>query len=66
MADVEVKTESVKSEMKLELSVLRKNSVRLFNVTSSTFDGAMVGQTGPLTVSTAKSIIERFKKGVAK
>lgn len=66
MADVEVKTEPVKSEMKLELSVLRKNSVRLFNVTSSTFDGAMSGQKGPLTVSAAKDIIERFKKGVAR
>ena len=64
-----VKTENSpaeKSEKKYDLAVLRKNCVNLLGVTTSTFDGAMSGQTGPLSVDAAKNIIETWKKGVAK
>lgn len=53
-------------EKAYELNILRKNSVKLFGVTTSTFDGAMGGQTQPLTVTAAKGIIEKWKKGAAR
>ncbi len=47
------------------LSDLRSSSVKLFGVTTSTFDGAMQKQKGPLSIAGAKAIIENWKKGVA-
>ncbi len=62
-----VKAEAVAPEpQKFGIPVLRKSSVRLFGVTSSTFDGAMWGRTGSFTVEEASKIIEAWKKGVAK
>ena len=48
-----------------DLSDLRSSSVKLLGVTTSTYDGAMQNQTGPLSISEAKAIIENWKKGVA-
>ncbi len=64
-AKITAKTEGVSGEKAYELSVLRKDSLRLFGVTTSTFDGAMSGQAAPLTINAAKGIIEKWKKGVA-
>lgn len=61
-----VKADDSCKEKAYDLSALRKNSIKLFGVSSSTFDGAMVGQTMPLTVNTAKGIIEKWKKGAAR
>ncbi|MDE5564984.1 MAG: hypothetical protein K2I93_07490 [Oscillospiraceae bacterium] len=55
-----------KPDKKYDLAVLRKSCVNLLGVTTSTFDGAMSGQKGPLSVDEAKNIIETWKKGVAK
>ncbi len=60
------KSESIPKEKTYELSALRKNSMRLFGVTTSTFDGAMSGQTTPLTINAAKGIIEKWKKGAVR
>lgn len=49
-----------------ELETLRKDSVKLFGVTSSTFDGAMLGKTGPLSIDAASNIITNFLKGAVK
>lgn len=54
------------TEKAYDLAVLRENSVKLLGVTSSTFDGAMSGQKGQITISAARGIIETWKKGVAK
>ena len=65
----EVKTapkETAPKDKAFGMAVLRKNSMKLFNVSTSTFDGAMVGQTGPLTINAAKGSIEKWKKGVAR
>ena len=64
-AKTAVKTEAASKERVFALSTLRKNSMKLFGVTTSTFDGAMTGQTGPLTVNAAKGMIEKWKKGAA-
>lgn len=64
-AKTAVKAENASGEKTYELSALRKNSVELFGITTSTFDGAMSGQAAPLTINAAKGIIEKWKKGVA-
>lgn len=56
----------VKKEAAYPLDTLRKDSVKLFNVTTSTFDGAMAGQNGPMTIARAREIIEAWKRGVVK
>lgn len=69
MSNKAVKTESVpvtKKETAFPLDVLRKDSVKLFNVTTSTFDGAMTGQSGPLTIAKASEVIEAWKRGVVR
>lgn len=53
------------AEKVYDLSDLRSSSVKLLGVTTSTFDGAMHGQTGPLSIAEAKAIIENWKKGAA-
>lgn len=60
------KEEPVSKEKAYDLAVLRENSVKLLGVTTSTFDGAMNGREGQLTLSAAKSIIENWKKEVAR
>ncbi len=56
----------VAKEAEFPVEVLRKDSVKLFGVTTSTFDGAMDGHAGPYTVAQAKEIIEGWKRGVVK
>lgn len=55
----------VSAEKSYDISALRNNCVKLLGVTTSTFDGAMQDQTGPLSISEEKAIIENWKKGVA-
>ena len=57
---------AVKKATEIPLDTLRKDSVTLFGVTTSTFDGAMDGQEGPFTIAKAKEIIETWKRGVVK
>lgn len=53
------------TEKVYDIPTLRSSSVQLLGVTTSTFDGAMQRQTGPLSVTQAKAIIEDWKKGEA-
>ncbi len=46
---------------KYKLDDLRKNCLALFNVTISTFDGAVTGLTGEYTVIEIKNIIDKWK-----
>ncbi len=46
---------------KYRLDDLRKNCLALFNVTVSTFDGAVTGLTGEYTISEIKNIINKWK-----
>lgn len=64
-AKTAVKADVSPKEKTYELSMLRRNSIKLFGVTTSTFDGAMSGQNAPLTISDAKGIIEKWKRGAA-
>jgi len=49
------------AEKKYKLDDLRKNCLALFNVTVSTFDGAVTGLTGEYTISEIKNVIEKWK-----
>lgn len=68
-ADVsENETESVKNvaekEAKYSITKLRKNSISLFGVTQSTFDGAMYGHDNKeYTINEAKAILEGWLYG---
>lgn len=53
------------AEQTYELSALRSSCVKLFGVTTSTFDGAMQGRMEPLSIAEVKTIIENWKKGAA-
>lgn len=56
--------ESVKEQPKFKLSVLRENAIKLFAVTTSTFDGATYGMdvNKDYTVDEIKKIITNWKK----
>jgi hypothetical protein len=43
---------------KFSVEQLRKHCVRLFGISSSTFDGAMYGKKEPMTIEEAKAIIK--------
>lgn len=58
----DLKTEPVSEVVKFDLATLRKDSLKLFGVTTSTFDGAMYGKTGPYSVAEANDIIQRWGK----
>ncbi|MSS13637.1 hypothetical protein [Porcincola intestinalis] len=45
---------------KFSIAQLRTHCVRLFNITSSTFDGAMYGHTEPMTVEEAQRVIKEW------
>lgn len=45
---------------KFSIAQLRAHCVRLFNITSSTFDGAMYGHTEPMTVEEAQRVIKEW------
>jgi len=67
---VKEKTEATVSADKapvqmFDVQTLRGSCLKLFGVTTSTFDGAMHGQKGPFSIAEAKSIIEGWKKGEA-
>lgn len=49
-------------EKEFPLSVLRKNSIKLFGVTTATFDGAMSEVEGPLTIAEARNTIDAWSK----
>lgn len=49
-------------ETKFPISVLRKNCVTLFKVTTSTFDGATYGKNGEYTVGEMKNLIDSWGK----
>ncbi len=57
---------STKAEPEFPIPALRKDCLKLFGVTSSTFDGAMSGKEGTFTIKAAKSIIESWEKEVAR
>lgn len=69
VADIsENETENVKNsaekEAKYSIDKLRKNSIALFGVTQSTFDGAMYGHDNKeYTINEAKAILERWLYG---
>ena len=56
--------QSVKADPKFPLETLRKDCMKLYNVTSSTFDGAFYGKTGEYTIKEAGEVIDAWKKGV--
>lgn len=52
------------NEPKYSVNKLRKNAIRLFNVSQSTFDGAMYGHTETeYTVKEAEAIIREWLYG---
>ena len=58
------KEQAVKRETKYSLEKLRQNSIALFGVTQSTFDGAMYGnENREFSVKEAKGIIDVWLYG---
>lgn len=58
---VAVETVKTEQEPRFKLEKLRANSMKLFNVTTSTFDGAMYGHTETeLTIKETKAIIDKW------
>lgn len=52
-------TQSIpEDEPKFSVAQMRAHCVRLFDISSSTFDGAMYGHTDPMTLEEAKAIIK--------
>lgn len=45
---------------KFSVEQLRKHCVRLFGISSSTFDGTMYGHTDPMTLDDAKAIVKEW------
>ncbi len=66
MSKQENRPEPIKAIPKFDLAALRKDCLKLFGVTSSTFDGAFAGKTGPYTIDEAKSIITAWGREAAK
>lgn len=59
-----VDNEAAKKKTKYNVTKLRENSMRLFNVTTSTFDGAMYGhKETEMTIAEAGSIINKWLGG---
>ena len=51
------------AEPKFTIEQLRKHCITIFNVTSSTFDGAFYGHEGEFTKAEAKKVIETWLSG---
>ena len=51
---------------KFSIEKLRSNCLKLFGVTSSTFDGATYGLDGEFTVEEMKNTIDKWKKSKIK
>lgn len=64
--DINEIKETVKQPPKFSLEKLRENSLELFGVTQSTFDGAAHGLNGEYTVSDMKKIIAAWQNKEAK
>lgn len=64
-AAAEVKTEAASASRKFSLDRLRKDCLKLFGVTVSTFDGAAFGLTGRFTVEEMRARIEKWKNARA-
>ncbi len=62
----EVAVAEIATPTKYPLAKLRENCLKLFGVTSSTFDGATFNLKGEYTVEEAKIAIEKWKRGIAK
>ena len=63
-----VKDNSIKEEalVKYDINKLRSNCMKLFNINTSTFDGATYGFTGEYSVKEVKDAIEKWLKKEAK
>lgn len=62
-AENKLENQSVaQAEPEYDVQVLRQNCMKLFGITTSTFDGAFMGHNKPMTVSSAKAILEKWKK----
>lgn len=59
----EAPVEKKPAEPKFTIEQLRKHCLTLFNVTSSTFDGAFYGHEGEFTKAEAKEIILTWLSG---
>ncbi len=57
----ELKSEVKAPPAKFSIEKLRKNCMKLFNITTSTFDGAAYGLKGEYTVSDMKDIITKWQ-----
>lgn len=52
---------TAKTEQKFQVEKLRANSMRLFSVTTSTFDGAMYGhKETEMTIAEARAVINKW------
>ena len=54
--------ETVVSAPKFTIATLRNNCLKLFGVTTSTFDGATLGLDGEYTVEEIKYVINKWRK----
>jgi hypothetical protein len=52
------------AEAKFPVETLRKDCMKLYGVTISTFDGAFCGKSGEYTIEEGRNVIENWKKGV--
>ena len=63
----EVDTEKeVSTEPKYSIEKLRSNCLKLFGVTTSTFDGATHGLNGEYTVKEMKNVIDKWRNTTLK
>lgn len=61
-----VKAPTLKEAARFPLEVLRKDCMKLYHVTTSTFDGATSGMTGERTINEVRDVISAWgKKEVA-
>ena len=60
------KKETLVSEQKYSIPLLQRHAFELFNVPTSTFDGATAGLDGEFTVEEVRQIINDWKKKEAK
>lgn len=53
---------ATQAEPEYDMHTLRKHCMKLFGITTSTFDGAFMGHNEPMTVRSAKAILKKWKK----
>ena len=54
----------VEKVAKFPIETLRKDCVKLYGISTSTFDGAMFGKSGEYSIEEARTLIENWKKEV--